>query len=479
MTLNTKVLVTLFGATGDLAARKLYPALYQLYKKNYLSKHFALIGTGRRVWSDDYFRSVIKDSIKDMDQNTSLQTDFAKHFYYRSHDVTKLDQYPDFKAYSDQIAAKHKIGGNRLYYLSMSPRFYKVIVENLNQHAFFDCGGFSRIIVEKPFGDDQSSAAQLKADLGQVVDLNDIFFIDHYLGKPLVQNILTMRFANPLFKGIWNKDHIDNIQITLAEKVGVEERGNFYDKTGALKDMVQNHILQCFSLLTMDQPEALTTKAILEAKVEALDRIDLRDDHLTKSTVRAQYAAHSMPGEESYTQNDKVADDSTTETYVAGRINILEGDLAGIPVFYRTGKKLASKKTRLDIVFKDQGPSLFDNNQNVLTVYLDPSRTIQLLINGKERGNPKAFARQQLAIVATDGFLAWPSDYESLIYDALHGDQVNFAQYEEIEASWKYVDKIQKIWRDQDEALYSYEVYSDGPKEAQELLEQDGHYWIF
>lgn len=479
MTVNKKVLFTLFGATGDLAARKLYPAIYQLFKKNCISKQFALIGTGRTEWTNEYYREIVRESVADIDENKSLHEEFANHFYYKSHDVTNEEDYESFKTFSDEVAEKHNIGGNRLFYLSMSPSFFKVITENLKAHNFLDTDGFNRVIVEKPFGEDETSAIQLENDLKKSVNIKDLFFIDHYLGKTMINNILTMRFSNPLLKGIWNKNHIDNIQITLAEEVSVEGRGNFYDKTGALEDMVQNHILQCFSVLTMAEPQSLSTKDILDSKVTALENINLNKDTLINSTVRGQYVANRTENEESYTDNEHVDSHSKTETFVAGTIEIKDGSLAGVPVYYRTGKRMSQKMTRLDIVFKDASDSLFDNNQNVLTILLDPEETILLTMNAKERGHTKELQKQTMKLLEPSKKVPNPTAYESLIKDAIEGDQVNFAQFEEIIASWKYVDQIKEIWEETNQELLPYEVYSDGPVEAFTLLEKDKHYWIF
>lgn len=479
MTVNEKVLFTLFGATGDLAARKLYPAIYHLFKKNCISKYFALIGTGRREWTTEYYRNIVRESIADIDDNKVLQQEFANHFYYKSHDVTNIEQYEAFKDFSDEVANKHKIGGNRLFYLSMSPSFFKVITENLKEYGFLETDGFNRVIVEKPFGEDETSAIQLEKDLRKSINIKDLFFIDHYLGKPMIKNILTMRFSNPLLKAVWNKEHIDNIQITLAEEVSVEARGDFYDKTGAIKDMVQNHILQCFSLLTMAEPPSLCTKDILESKVKALENIDLNQNTLINSTVRGQYVAYRTKNEESYTDNEHVDDNSKTETFIAGKIEIKEGALCGVPVYYRTGKRMSQKMTRLDIVFKDAYDSLFDNNQNVLTVLLDPEETIYLTMNAKEQGLTKELQKQTMKVLKPKNDIPSPSAYESLIKDAIKGDQVNFSQFEEIIASWKYVDSIKAIWEETNQELLPYEVYTDGPVEAFSLLEKDKHYWIF
>lgn len=479
MTVNKKVLLTLFGATGDLAARKLYPALYQLYKKNILSKQFAMIGTGRRQWSDDYYREIVRNSVKDMDDKVDLQAEFADHFYYYSIDVTKVDSYQDFKNFSDDIVQKHKISGNRLFYLSMSPNFFKVITENLKDFGFLDTDGFARVIVEKPFGEDYDSAVQLAKDLNQSVNLKDLYFIDHYLGKAMLKNLIALRFSNPIIKGIWNKDHINNIQITLAERVGVEDRGDFYDQTGVMKDMVQNHILQSFALLTMAEPKSLSTKDILEEKVKAIENIDLSDSALLDSTVKGQYVAENTPGEESYRENDHVNDESTTETFAAGKIQTHQDFLEGVPIYYRSGKKLHQKMTRLDIVFRDNQESLYDNNQNVLTIHLDPEETIELTLNGKGKGLNKELDKHSMKLVKDENSVPSPSAYESLLNDALRGDQVYFAQLEEILASWKYVDRIKELWEQTDKELIPYEVYSDGPLQAFSLLEKDGHYWIF
>lgn len=480
MTQESKTLITLFGATGDLAARKLYPALYNLYKKGELSEHFALIGTGRREWTTQKIQSVVRQSIAD--DNRQLIEEFSTHFYYLSHDATNTQNYEELKELADQLDEKYSIGGNRLFYLSVSPMLFSTIAENLAKHKVLaDDGAINRVVFEKPFGTDLASAKELKENIWSVLDPEDIHLVDHYLGKEIVKNLLTLRFANPIFANVWNKDTISNIQITLAEEVGVEDRGEFYDKTGALKDMVQNHILQCFSYLVMEQPASLDTADVLDAKLKALRNIkDVGKQDLVNSIVRGQYVAEKRD-KESYRENEHVADDSRTETFVAGRLFVDNDLLAGVPIYYRTGKKMAAKTTRFDVVFTPQQNSIFENaEQNVLTIHLGPEDGFSLCINEKEIGYQFGNKVTTLRSFRDDAQKKQtPDDYERLILEAMHGKQINFAQYEEIIASWQYIDKIKDACQANTDELDTYEVYSKGPKSADELLAVLGHQWIW
>lgn len=481
MTQESQTLITLFGATGDLAARKLYPALFSLYKKKELSQNFALIGTGRREWTTEKLQSIVRQSIQDDDQ--ALIEEFSSHFYYQSHDATNGENYTLLKDLADELDEKYNIGGNRLFYLSVAPFLFSTITGYLREYDLFaDDAHINRVIFEKPFGTDLASAKQLKEELLEHLDRDEIYLIDHYLGKEIVKNLLTLRFANPLINNVWHKDAIANVQITLAEKVGVEERGEFYDKTGALKDMVQNHILQCFSYLAMEQPKSLDTADILQAKVDALRNIKSLDDSaLHDSIVRAQYVADEQDtAEESYRENKNVDSQSETETYVAGTLYVDNDLLEGVPFYYRTGKKMADKTTRFDIVFKNQEDSIFDNaEQNVLTIHLGPKNGFSLCINEKEIGYKFGNSVTTLNNFRTDEQLEkTPDDYERLIFEAIQGNQINFAQYDEVIASWKYIDQVKSVWEDSDD-LTTYDVYSKGPKEADDLLTKDGHNWIW
>ena len=286
------ILLTLFGATGDLAFRKLYPAIYQLYRSGRLSQNFALIGTARRPWSDEHFRQVIVDSVGAQALSLDHVQEFASHFYYLSHDVQNTEHYDQLKELADRLDATYQTQGNRLFYLSMSPTFFPIIAEHIKSQGLLG-SGFNRLIIEKPFGHDLASAQELQDKLNVAFDESQIYRIDHYLGKELVQALYHLRFHNQLFRHTWNKDHIASIQISLPEMVGVEERAGYYDHSGASRDMVQNHMLQLLALLTMEEPASNQTADIQAAKYRSLANLHHYADaqECQASVVRGQYSA--------------------------------------------------------------------------------------------------------------------------------------------------------------------------------------------
>ena len=269
---NIPVIMIIFGGSGDLAHRKLYPALFNLYEQGLIHDNFAVIGTARRPWSHEYLREQVIDAIHEthdqVDENSAK--DFASHFYYQSHDVTNVDHYETLKKLAQDLDDRYNAQGNRLFYMAMAPRFFGTIATHINDQHLTG-SGFNRIVVEKPFGRDLASAEKLNKQITASFDEDEIFRIDHYLGKEMVQNILPLRFTNPLIKNIWNKDNIKNIQVTLAERLGVEARGEYYETSGALRDMVQNHIFQIITLLAMPEPKSISSDAIHSAKQELLD----------------------------------------------------------------------------------------------------------------------------------------------------------------------------------------------------------------
>ncbi len=267
------VLFTIFGGTGDLAQRKLYPSLFRLYKKGNLGKHFAVIGTARRPWSDEHYREVVASTIQSLNPTEEEAKEFASHFYYQSHDVNDSTHYNTLKDLADRLDETYQLAGNRIYYLAMSPEFFGTIVSHLKSQHIVTENGYNRLIIEKPFGSDYQSAFELNEKIRQVFPEQDIFRIDHYLGKEMIQNISAIRFANNIFESQWNNRYIDNIQITFGEALGVEDRGGYYDHSGALKDMVQNHILQVLALLAMEPPVAFSEKEIRAEKIKALKAV--------------------------------------------------------------------------------------------------------------------------------------------------------------------------------------------------------------
>ncbi|MHA8110529.1 glucose-6-phosphate dehydrogenase [Lactobacillaceae bacterium Melli_B4] len=487
MATEQTALITLFGATGDLASRKLYPALFNLYKKGEIKDHFALIGTGRREWDDAKFQSVVSDSVKDVADSDQQVSDFASHFYYKAHDVTNPDHYKVLKGLADQLDAKYDLKGNRIFYISLAPRFFSLVANNLKEQNVFSDNGFNRLIIEKPFGHDFESAKELNDSLSAAFAEDQVFRIDHYLGKEMVQNIAALRFGNPLIESAWNNKFIDNIQVTLAENMGVGERAGYYDTSGALRDMVQNHIMQIVSLLAMDEPNQYKDTEIRAQKVKALQALHIYDEEEVKQNfVRGQYGAKG--DQKDYRHEDNVPEDSNTETFVAGKLEFENNRWAGVPFYVRTGKLLADKFARVDVVFKK--PLLDDFARangvdpelvsDVLTIKIEPDSGFEFKLNKKHVG--QGYTTDSFKFghdLTAEEMKAVPLPYERLINDAMKGDHTNFASWAEVGQAWKFVDQIEKVWNNTKADFPNYTPGSMGPKAATELLTRSGRNWAF
>ena len=394
-TREQRALLTFFGATGDLAWRKLYPSLYKLYQKKYLAQHFAVIGTARSEWSDEKFRQKIIDSIKNTDTDSKQMQEFASHFYYVKQDITDNNGYKNLKNIVEKLDNKYQLNGNRLFYLAVAPKFFATITKNLKETGISSSNGFTRLIIEKPFGNDYQSASELNLAITDYFDEKQIFRIDHYLGKEMVQNILAIRFGNQIFESLWSNQFIDNIQITFAESIGVEDRGGYYEQSGALKDMIQNHVLQVVSLLAMEPPTTIKERDIRLEKIKALHAVRIyTPEEACQNFIRGQYMTNTINGitYNSYQQEPNVDSLSTTETFVAGKFMIDNLRWKDVPFYVRSGKRMPEKSTRIDIVFKSLPINLFsDKNQplgqNILTIYIQPIEGFSLVINGKQIGS--------------------------------------------------------------------------------------------
>lgn len=486
MDTDIRVLFTIFGATGDLANRKLYPSLFRLYKKGYIKNNFAVIGTARRQWSNDYFHEVITKSIQNLVEDETELREFVSHFYYISHNVTDADNYIELKKLSEQLDEKYEIKQNRVFYLAMAPQFFGVIGDMLSSNHLITDEGFNRLIIEKPFGHDLDSATKLNNQLTKSFSEDQIYRIDHYLGKEMIQNISAVRFSNMIFESLWNNKYIDNVQITLAETVGVEDRGDYYDKTGALRDMVQNHILQTVALLVMEPPLSLNGNDIRTEKIKALRSLHLYKDSndVLNNFVRGQYVANEgMPG---YTEESKVNPDSHTETFVAGKILVDNFRWAGVPFYIRTGKRMSQKDTYIHVQFKHVSMDLFPTEDvedvaepNILTIHISPLEGFSLRMNAKRVGQGTEIQNIRMHSIFDEQAVAnSPEAYERLLLDCLNGDPTNFTHWQEVEQSWKFIDYIRETWDKNGWKLFDYEAGSMGPKESFELLERDGFEWI-
>lgn len=492
--MEQRALFIIFGGTGDLAYRKLYPALFSLYEKGYLKEHFAVIGTARRPWTDDHYHEVVVNSIDDAGHdvsrtNTEMARKFASHFYYQSHNVDDANHYVALKDLANKLDDQYELNGNRIFYMAMAPQFFGTIAGHLkDQNLLTDNGGFNRLIIEKPFGRDFETAKELNDSISKAFNEEQIFRIDHYLGKDPIQSIASLRFSNPIINALWNKEHVDNIQVTLAESLGVEERAGYYETAGAMRDMVQNHVLQVVSLLTMNRPEIYDAKHLREKKVEALNNIQqYTEEEAKQNFVRGQYGADEIGSQLPYRDEEGTADDSEIETYVAGKLVTHNSGLAGVPIYIRTGKRLAKKSTQVNIIFKGLDKNIFSEltgkkeiPTNVLTIHIEPDQGYTIEMSSKSGNQGYDIQPHYLRFRMTSEEKAKvPDAYEKLIHDALKGDKTNFAHWDEVSRAWKLMDVVRKTWDNTVPEFPNYVSGSMGPKAADDLLERDGRKWEF
>ncbi len=479
-------LIMIFGATGDLANRKLFPSLYRLFDKGNLSENFAVIGVARRSLSNEQFQENVKNSLQSVASNSNTIDEFASHFYYHSHDVTDSDSYVALREMAVQLDEQYQTKGNRIFYLAMAPEFFGSIATHLNEDGLTNVEGFKRLVIEKPFGHDLKSAKELNNQIRTAFSEDEIYRIDHYLGKEMVRNIEVIRFANAIFEPLWNNRYISNIQVTSSETLGVEERGRYYENSGALRDMVQNHMLQMVALLAMEPPIKLNTEEIRSEKVKVLRAMrSIKDDKVDKYFVRGQYGEGILNGQKvsAYRDEQMVDPQSNTETFVAGKLLIDNFRWAGVPFYIRTGKRMKSKSTKIVIQFKDIPMNLYYKteqtlNPNLLVIHIQPEEGITLHLNAQKTGNHMNATPVKLSYSNTgiDG-INTPEAYEKLLYDCMRGDATNFTHWDEVALSWSFVDNISKHWQQTQTHFPNYESGSAGPKDSDVLLARDGFFW--
>ncbi|GGM30241.1 glucose-6-phosphate 1-dehydrogenase [Paraliobacillus quinghaiensis] len=487
MTLKTpKAVIVIFGATGDLANRKLYPSLYRLYRNGKLSDNFAVIGVARRPLTNEQLRDNIKKSIADFNDTHIDADEFASHFHYNPFDVQDLTHYQKLDKFIDELDAKHQAGGNRLFYLAMDPNFFGLIAENLKSEGLTEPTGWTKLIIEKPFGHNYETAQKLNNDIRKAFTEDQIYRIDHYLGKQMIQNIEIVRFANSLFEPLWNNQYIANIQVTSSEILGVEERGRYYDGSGALRDMVQNHMLQMVSLLAMEPPAKLTPDDIRYEKVKVLRSLKpISEDIVDEHFVRGQYDRGEINQEEQdgYRESNGVDENSNTETFVAGKFMINNFRWAGVPFYIRTGKRMAKKATEIVVQFKDLPINLYAGkgntiDPNLLVIRVQPDGGITLHLNAKQEDYETTSKPITMQYDMDGKAINRPEAYEVLLNDCLHGDSTNFVHWDEVALSWQYIDVISEAWsKKSSDEFPNYASGTNGPKAADELLENDGFHW--
>jgi glucose-6-phosphate 1-dehydrogenase len=477
----------LFGATGDLAKRKIFPALYNLYVDQKLPESISIIGLGRGELSHSDFQEKVKDSILEfsrrLEHEAASMGGFLDYFRYSKLDVNREEDYQTLLQLVNQREKELHLDENRMFYLSVAPDFFDTIALNIKNSGLAQTTGWRRLIIEKPFGHDLQSARELNEKLSRAFVEEEIYRIDHYLGKPMVQNLEALAFANPILQSIWNKEHIANVQITASETVGVEKRAGYYDQAGAIRDMVQNHMLQMLMMTAMDTPKEINAAEIRNEKrkvMESLRPIMKEDVHY--DIVRGQYISGEVNGQKvpSYKEEPGVASASTTDTFVAARLWIDHPSWTGVPFYIRTGKRMKEKSTRIVFEFKNQENQQYKNNQmnpNLLIIEINPDENISFQLNSKNPLNNGKVEPVRINLSNDQISLGVPEAYERLIYDASNGDSTFFAHWKEVELSWEWVQPILNAFEENLVPLHEYQSGSYGPAAADLLLLENGFKW--
>jgi glucose-6-phosphate 1-dehydrogenase len=490
---NPSCILVIFGAAGDLTKRKLIPALYNLKQAELLSDNFAVIGVAHAEMDDKEFQRRLRD---DMNQFATEEIKdepwnwLAERLHYLSGDFNDENTYSQLKTRLDEIDGERNAQGNRIFYLATAPQYFAPVVEklgaaNLTEEAD---GHWRRVVIEKPFGSDVESAKQLNQELTQVLSEDQIYRIDHYLGKETVQNILVFRFGNGIFEPIWNRRYIESVQITAAEKVGVEKRGGYYEQAGALRDMVPNHLLQLMTLTAMEPPISFKANAVRDEQAKVLHAIQCpTPDEAAHRSVRGQYGPGTIDGEQvpAYRSEPNVAPDSSVDTFVALKLLIDNWRWADVPFYLRTGKRLAARDTEISITFKRAPFMLFRDTpvdqltSNRLVLHIQPDEGVSLRFGAKIPGPVLKLGSVDMEFDYEDYFGNVSSTgYERLLHDCMLGDATLFQRADQVEAGWAVVAPIQKAWAEAPPPDFpNYEAGSWGPKEADELLAGDGHGW--
>jgi glucose-6-phosphate 1-dehydrogenase len=484
----------LFGATGDLAHRKVMPAIYQLLRTNLLPAEFSVVAVARRPYTDDAFRAEVRASLEKYSRVQPIDegawAELAKRITYQQLDFSDDSGYDRLGQRLDALDAERGTAGNRLYYLATQPSQVTEIVRQMGRVGLdheLHGSGWRRVVVEKPFGRDLESARRLNHELNKVFREAQIYRIDHYLGKETVRNLLVFRFGNGIFEPVWNRSYVDHVQITVAESIGAEGRGAFYEETGASRDILQNHLLQLMTLVAMEPPSSFSADALRDQKVQVLRSIAAPDvEHVKNSIVRGQYGPGWIGGESTpgYREEPEVDPESETETFVAGCFTIDDWRWSGVPFYLRAGKRMPKRATEIAIQFKEVPLKLFrespgDPAPNVLAMRIQPDEGIMLRFAAKVPGLGLDVRSVNMDFAYGTSFAVdSPDAYETLILDALLGDASLFTRADEVEAAWSIVTPIINTWADMPAPRFpDYAAGTWGPEAATELLERDGRRW--
>ena len=482
--------VTIFGATGDLTKRKLVPALYSLMQQRLLPAEFAVLGFSRPEMTDEEFRARMKESCMEYGERETFDEavweSFASGLFYMSGDFADAEAFNHLRSRLETIDAERGTEGNRIFYLSTAPSFFGLISEQLGKAGLAHGRGWTRAIVEKPFGHDLESARELNKELAAVFDEEQVYRIDHYLGKETVQNLLVFRFANSIFEPLWNRQYIDHVQITNAEAIGVEGRGAYYEEAGVVRDMIQNHVFQVASLIAMEPPASLSANAVRDEKFKAMQSVrPIQKASAQEFAVRGQYGPGYVLGDKvpGYREEPGVNPQSSTETFAALKLYFDNWRWAGVPFYIRSGKRLPKRITEIAIQFREVPHRLFTETDeplepNVLVIRIQPNEGITLRFGAKLPGQMMRIRWVNMDFRYGSSFgVHTPEAYERLLLDCILGDSTLYARRDMTERGWEIVTPLLDAWKGSASDFPNYEAGTWGPKAAFDLIERDGRHW--
>lgn len=487
-------ILVIFGASGDLTQRKLIPAIFSLKDHDLLPDRFVVLGTGRTQMTNEEFRDKMKVGIHSFSEDKNLNeneiNDFLCQLNYISIDTKKAEDYLKLASRLNILDSKYKTNGNYLFYLSTPPNMFEIISNNLGYVGLnTQNGAYRRIIIEKPFGYDLESGQELNKKLHEIFKEEQIFRIDHYLGKETVQNLLVTRFSNGIYEPLWNRNYVHHIEITAAENIGVEKRGGYYDSAGALRDMVQNHLIQLVGLTAMEPPSTFDSNSIRNEMLKVFQAFrPIKEEEVEKFVIRGQYVSSKIRGEKiiGYREEEGIDPNSKTETYVAMKFYIDNWRWGGVPFYIRTGKRLPTRVTEIVIHFKPTPHYLFSTDDgfnpcNLLVLRIQPDEGILLKFGMKEPGEGYKVQNVNMDFHYKDlANIRLPSAYERLLYDAMVGDSTLYSRGDAVEAAWKFIAPIQKAWTNNpDIKIYGYPAGTWGPECADELIEESNMTWRY